>query len=296
MKVWRRSWIILWKSAAFLALWAILLAPFIVPLAGRLEKLEHLHPLRARLYFDVLSSLTALCAAGVMARLADRRGLLTVGLAPRHLARDLLLGAGGGSAWLAATLAILWAGGWLSPMRHDAAPWVAVAGAGSAMAFNTLAQEAVSRGYLFQTIQSQAGPVWAIVLTSLLFSAAHAGAFGGSLLPALNVFCAGALFGVAFWMTGTLWLPIGIHFAWNFLLGPVLGLTVSGQSGLALGESAFAVRGPDPITGGRFGVEGSVITTATTAAGITALLLLHRRRRATPGAHPSPGGKMESLS
>jgi hypothetical protein len=41
-----------------------------------------------------------------------------------------------------------------------------------------------------------------------------------------------------------LWLPIGIHFAWNSLLGPVLGLTVSGTDQLGVGWRVFQVEGP----------------------------------------------------
>lgn len=69
------------------------------------------------------------------------------------------------------------------------------------------------------------------------------------------------------------WLPIAIHFAWNFLLGPGLGLTVSRQD---LGSSwqAFAVNGPAAFTGGTFGLEGGLVVAATTLTMIALLFVL----------------------
>ena len=56
----------------------------------------------------------------------------------------------------------------------------------------------------------------------------------------------------------TLWVPIGIHWAWNYTQGNVFGLAVSGNGA---GDTIFAttVNGPDIITGGAFGPEASII-------------------------------------
>lgn len=51
-----------------------------------------------------------------------------------------------------------------------------------------------------------------------------------SWLAAVNVFGAGILFGIAYAVSGNLWFPISIHFSWNFALGPLLGLSISGQN------------------------------------------------------------------
>ena len=80
-------------------------------------------------------------------------------------------------------------------------------------------------------------------------------------------------------MSGGIWLPLGAHAAWNFLLGPVLGLTVSGRDRIAGGWSAFRFDGPAWITGGEFGIEGSVVVTLVTATIAGAILVRLRRRR-----------------
>jgi hypothetical protein len=131
--------------------------------------------------------------------------------------------------------------------------------------------EVLARGYIFQTIQLQSNGIWAIIVTSIIFVLYHAAGLQGNWLPALNVFLAGILFGVAYYRTGNLWLPIAIHFAWNFLLGPILGLSVSGQD-LANNWHLFTLQGPSLFTGGTFGIEGSLIVTAITILGIVTLL------------------------
>ena len=62
-------------------------------------------------------------------------------------------------------------------------------------------------------------------------------------------------------------MPVGIHFAWNFLLGPTLGLTVSGTSHFGNNWQVFSLTGPAYFTGGSFGFEGGLIVTLTTALG-----------------------------
>jgi hypothetical protein len=106
----------------------------------------------------------------------------------------------------------------------------------------------------------------AVLGTSVLFSAAHFGAFGGALMPAINVLVCGVLLGVARLRSGGLWLPIAMHTAWNFLLGPGLGLTVSGEETIAAGSKLLFLKGPEILTGGRFGLEAGIGVTIVTVA------------------------------
>jgi len=69
---------------------------------------------------------------------------------------------------------------------------------------------------------------------------------------------AGLLLGAAYKLAGNLWLPIGIHWAWNFVQGNIFGFEVSGSdAGEALLQAT--VEGPEIFTGGAFGAEASVI-------------------------------------
>jgi hypothetical protein len=70
---------------------------------------------------------------------------------------------------------------------------------------------------------------------------------------------AGLLLGAAYKWSGSLWLPIGIHWAWNYTQGNIFGLAVSGTMA---GNTMLVttVDGPDIITGGAFGPEASIIS------------------------------------
>jgi len=82
-------------------------------------------------------------------------------------------------------------------------------------------------------------------------------------IPIVNLVLAGVWFGVAYLRTRSLWLPLGIHWAWNWALGSLFGLPVSGISSIA---SHPLLRGTDLgpawLTGGSYGIEGGIACTA----------------------------------
>jgi hypothetical protein len=76
--------------------------------------------------------------------------------------------------------------------------------------------------------------------------------------------------------TGSLWFAIAYHVAWNVVAAHVLGLTTSGFD---LGASIFTTKlaGPELLTGGSYGFEGSILTELLDLAGLSTALLLARR-------------------
>ena len=107
--------------------------------------------------------------------------------------------------------------------------------------------------------------------------AMHLGAIGTQALPAISLFAAGVLLGTCYAMTGNLWLPIGLHFGWNVLQGPVLGGTVSGQA-VDAGNHLLDIAGPSLATGGNFGIEGGLIAIGITLLPTPPIVLLYRKR------------------
>ncbi len=289
LDVLRAIWAVLWRTLALLCVWGALLGPLFAVLGPRLGKGASSTAAPIRLGVEAGSAVTLLLATAVLVRWVDRQALASVGLGRGRIGRDAALGVAGAVAWLGACLAPVAAAGWISTDVGGAFSWLALAMACAALAANAFTQELLFRGYAFQLVLRRAGPAAAVAVTSVLFSAAHLPVVRGAWVPAVNIALAGALFAVALLATGRLWLPTALHAGWNVLLGPVLGLDVSGRADLGAGWHVLALHGPDPGTGGPFGLEGSLATTVVTSAAI-ALVVARRLSRAGGGRSPAGAG------
>ena len=116
------------------------------------------------------------------------------------------------------------------------------------------------RGYTLFTLATGMGFWPAATLLSALFGATHLSNTGETWVGSLNAALAGLVFAFFLRRTGNLWLPIGMHAAWNWTESYLYGASVSGESlpGHLL-NSTFI--GPVWLTGGTVGPEGSVICT-----------------------------------
>jgi membrane protease YdiL (CAAX protease family) len=133
-----------------------------------------------------------------------------------------------------------------------------------------LGEELMFRGYPFQRLEEAIGPLGAIVVFSFLFGAVHLANPGASRLGLLNTVLIGVLLAMAYLRTRALWLPWGLHFAWNASNGLFLGLPVSGLRFFNTIARTTA-QGPLWMTGGSYGLEAS---TPATAAVIVGLLVI----------------------
>ena len=135
-------------------------------------------------------------------------------------------------------------------------------------------EEMIFRGYPFQRLVDAVGPVPAVAFTSVLFGLVHLSNPSVTWISTLNTMLVGVPFAVAYLRTRTLWLPIGMHFAWNFIQGFALGLPVSG---IVVPESLLRAdpRGAVWLTGGAYGPEGGLLATGTIFA-VTAYLLFSK--------------------
>ncbi|MGB7202872.1 MAG: type II CAAX endopeptidase family protein [Pyrinomonadaceae bacterium] len=133
-------------------------------------------------------------------------------------------------------------------------------------------EEALFRGYLLQTFARSDLKWFGIAMTSVLFAFAHNQNPGANPLALANTLLAGVWFAVAYFKTRDLWFPFGIHLAWNWLQGPVFGISVSGITGFAPDPLLRAEDvGPAWLTGADYGIEGGVACTVALLISIAAL-------------------------
>jgi membrane protease YdiL (CAAX protease family) len=132
-----------------------------------------------------------------------------------------------------------------------------------------LHEELLFRGYAFQKLRAW-NRAAALLLFAVVFAALHARNPSVTLIGLGNIALGGILLGLAYERYLRLWFPIGLHLAWNLMTGPVLGHEVSGyEPGATL--LVETGQGPAWLTGGEFGLEGSVILTIAEAAAIARL-------------------------
>jgi len=139
-----------------------------------------------------------------------------------------------------------------------------------------MGEELMFRGYPFHRLIETTGPVFSVVVMSLLFGFAHGENPHTNSLAMVNTCAIGALLATAYLRTKALWMPWGIHFAWNTALGLVFGLPVSGLTDFAVILRTRA-SGPRWVTGGAYGIEGSVVGTIVILLGFIPVILLTRK-------------------
>jgi hypothetical protein len=124
-------------------------------------------------------------------------------------------------------------------------------------------EEIIFRGYLYQNLLDIRRGVFGIVFTSVVFWLVHGfnPAAWSSPVVSLNLFGAGIVLAAAYRLSGNLWFPTAMHFAWNFAQGVVFGIPVSGIAleGIVTLERNEA--SSELLTGGEFGLEGSLVVT-----------------------------------
>ena len=122
---------------------------------------------------------------------------------------------------------------------------------------NTVMQEMLVRGYLYQMIKKEYNLAAAVIVSTLLFTFAHGGAFEAGLLPVLNVLTMSLFMTAVLEYTDSLIAPIIIHFLWNSIGAIILG-------GVSLAEDYphvlnMTFDGNMILSGGIYKIEGSIV-------------------------------------
>ena len=185
---------------------------------------------------------------------------------------DLLIGSAIGIVSLALAVCIAAIAGGLRFSISPAGMFLSVAKtlilSGGLFIIAALAEEALFRGYPLQTL-ARARLAWlGVLITSVPFAAGHfENPNAGQALSSINTALAGVWLAIAYLKTRSLWFPLGVHWGWNWALGPLFGLPISGITRLAPDPLLHGINlGPTWLTGGSYGIEGGL-------AGTIALLI-----------------------
>jgi len=249
----------LWRLLLFVAVCIVVIGL----VAGLQPLLQRLTGLSAAAAGSAGALAAALAGGWLLLVTIDRRspgalGFAFTGAVPRELALGLAI-TGGALAVCVAALALAgevrWtrdagsAGGYAWALVRDLGLWGVAAAA----------EESLFRGYPFQVLVQGIGAAPATLLLSAGFALAHRNNPNVDALALLNIFLAGVLLSLAYLRTRSLWFATAVHVGWNWTMGTVLALPVSGLVLVNTPLYDAHAAGPAWLTGGSFGPEGGVV-------------------------------------
>ncbi|MFN7919895.1 MAG: type II CAAX endopeptidase family protein [Bryobacteraceae bacterium] len=232
-----------------------------------------LYPVFGLLIASVIGVFAAAAVANSLAlRIYEHLRLPAVGLdwnndSPRHFA--IGMGVGVGAALLVLGVPLLFG---LAQWTADSTSATGVASflfVTMVLLFGAFGEELLFRGYAFQLLVGRLGTAATLLPMSVLFAAAHSSNAGVSLLGLFNTFAWGAVLGWSLLRSGDLWLPIGLHFGWNWTM-PLMGVNLSGFTMRVTGV-ALDWKISDRWSGGDYGPEGGMLCTLVLIPVVVAL-------------------------
>lgn len=170
-------------------------------------------------------------------------------------AHNSILGVITGLIWLGSSTGILFLTGsvHIESRNHISMLWLWILSA----FINTVMQEMLVRGYLYQMIKKEYNLAAAVIVSTLLFTFAHGGAFEAGLLPVLNVLTMSLFMTAVLEYTDSLIAPVIIHFLWNSIGAIILGGVSLAEDYPHLLNMTFG--GNTILSGGIYKIEGSIV-------------------------------------
>ena len=213
--------------------------------------------------FQVLGSF---CALWLATKFIDRKPLMSIGLSVKDKANEMLVGLGFALAFIGGLFLLLWLLGAITITGYVGfKPGVFIV---SMLLFlAAFDEELIFRGYILNSMMDSSSRWVALAGSSALFALMHAGnpSVWSNWVPMTELFAAGFILGISYTFTKNLWFPTFFHFGWNFFQG-LFGFEISGINVDSWKMISHENTGnvPDIISGGAFGIEGSVITLSCT--------------------------------
>jgi membrane protease YdiL (CAAX protease family) len=266
-----RNRLLIWAGIGF-----ILPIPFVWAFHHWIKPAGSVFTIQSDLPTKTIISFFVILATWIVSRM-EKRPLNDYGIPPRQAFGERFWeGSLWGFAALSALLLILRLSG------HFQIDSVALAGGavfryalGWAVVFLavSVSEELAFRGYWLFSFARRIRFWPAALFTSVVFGAAHLGNPGENFLGILQVVAVGLLLCFTLRRTGNLWFALGFHAAWDWAETFFYGTPDSGLLGVGRYLNT-SVQGPNWLTGGSAGPEGSILVFVVFAL---CALLIHFR-------------------
>lgn len=237
----------------------------------------------------LFATVGAIVGAIIYVRFVEGRKIRTMGIRRGHILREYLVGLIIGAVMFGAATGIAVASGGLI--------YGGLAGASVGMLLfffvgfmvQGASEEVLCRGYLLTTLARRQHLAVAVLVSSCLFGAMHLLNENVAALGIVNIILFGGFEAIYLLKRGNIWGVAAIHTAWNFTQGNVFGISVSGMATQPSILQFTPATGSALMSGGAFGLEGSLSASIVLIIAIICALLL---KNADPPlrALPAPNG------
>lgn len=147
----------------------------------------------------------------------------------------------------------------------------------------SLTEEVITRGFLLPSLSEKVSLSLAIFVSSTAFALPHLSTVLESgaafaVVGVINLYLVSVIFSLLFVLRSNIYIVSGLHCVWNFVLYGVMGLSVSGSESNENALLSFNVNSQDILSGGIYGLEASVATTAVLTIAVIVLVILCRKK------------------
>jgi CAAX amino terminal protease family protein len=122
-------------------------------------------------------------------------------------------------------------------------------------------EEVVFRGYLMTRLAAKKGKWIAIILSSIFYLVFRMSNPSATKLDLINIFLISIVMSLLYWYFDNVLVVAVFHALWNCISGVIFGFSISG---IKVSDTIFtveAISDKQILTGGSYGIEGSIITT-----------------------------------
>jgi membrane protease YdiL (CAAX protease family) len=252
-------------AVATLVLMAITVVGFIIPfIAGRLlyGDTGDIDPLMEGNYGYIVPFALIVGALWIWIRVYEKRPFYTLGFTPRAAFLKYFIGFALGFAMQAFTVGLMALSGCVAiEQSGDITPQFAAVGGSLlilvAFVVQGASEEIVCRGWYLPVLGVRYKPWIAVVVTTILFAILH---LPSRPVAIINLLLFGLFVALYSLREGSLWGVCGWHTAWNWTMGHVFGLEITGEE--PLGETIINLQASgSPLLSGGYGPEGSLAAT-----------------------------------
>ncbi|MCO5432973.1 CPBP family intramembrane metalloprotease [Enterococcus faecalis] len=210
----------------------------------------------------------------------EKRSLQSLGITFANLPLNMLIGWLLGLLLISAVFVInLLTNSISTSFNANSISWIYVVSAFFGYLVQGTMEEILCRGIIMNSVASKYNVLLGIIVNTLVFSLLHGLNPSITFLALANIFFAGLLFSLVFYLSDNIFLVGAFHAAWNFLLGPVIGIRVSG---LDFYSSVFRTdlnSENSLINGGKFGFEGGLGLTIAAFVFLSIIFLVIKTKK-----------------